>query len=159
MTEMAIQQLLLDAGADDIDQDLVMVDPHGLEVAADWRTLQSPETYLGYRQSTGFAQEDVARLDEPQRLRARPPAAPQPLGAGGDLDRGRGTRRVRTSRAHASPSSSTRATSTSSWDRLAGKRRSRSGSSSTARPRGRADGVDVDADGTRESSTSSARTS
>ena len=64
-TEMAIQQLLLDAGANDIDQDLVMVDPVGLEVAADWRTLQSPETYVGYRQSTGFAQEQVARFDEP----------------------------------------------------------------------------------------------
>jgi hypothetical protein len=42
-----------------------MVEPHGLEVAADWRTLQSPETYVGYRQSTGFAQQDVASYDEP----------------------------------------------------------------------------------------------
>jgi thiol-disulfide isomerase/thioredoxin len=65
MTEMVIQQLLPDAGAELIDRDLVMVEPRGLEVAADWRTLQSPETYLGYRQSTGFAQDDVARLDEP----------------------------------------------------------------------------------------------
>jgi thiol-disulfide isomerase/thioredoxin len=64
-TEMVIQQLLLDAGADGIDQDLVMIEPRGLEVAADWRTLQSPETYVGYRQSTGFASEDVARLDAP----------------------------------------------------------------------------------------------
>ena len=66
MTEMVIQQLLLDAGADGIDQDLVMVEPRGLEVAADWRTLQSPETYVGYNQSTGFAQEVVARFDEPR---------------------------------------------------------------------------------------------
>jgi thiol-disulfide isomerase/thioredoxin len=65
MTEMVIQQLLLDTGARGIDQDLVMVEPHGLEASADWRTLQSPETYLGYRQTTGFAQEDVARFDEP----------------------------------------------------------------------------------------------
>jgi hypothetical protein len=65
MTEMVIQQLLLDAGADGIDQDLVMVESSGLEVAADWRTLQSPETYVGYNQSTGFAQEGVARFDEP----------------------------------------------------------------------------------------------
>jgi hypothetical protein len=62
---MVIQQLLLDAGAHDIDQGLVMVEPCGLEVAADWRTLQSPETYLGYGQSTGFASEDVAAFDEP----------------------------------------------------------------------------------------------
>ncbi|HYI66483.1 MAG TPA: hypothetical protein VEW95_06140 [Candidatus Limnocylindrales bacterium] len=65
MTEMVIQQLLLDAGADGIDQDLVAVEPRGLEVAADWQTLQSPETYLGHRQSVGFASEDVARFDEP----------------------------------------------------------------------------------------------
>ena len=65
MTEMVIQQLLLDAGAGGIDQDLVTVEPRGLEVAADWRTLQSPETYLGYRQSTAFASQDVARLDAP----------------------------------------------------------------------------------------------
>jgi thiol-disulfide isomerase/thioredoxin len=63
MTEMVIQQLLLDAGGEGIDQDMVMVDPRGLEVAADWRTLQSPETYLGYGQSTGFAQDSVAKFD------------------------------------------------------------------------------------------------
>ncbi|MFL5757428.1 MAG: thioredoxin [Chloroflexota bacterium] len=68
--EMAIQQLLLDAGAEGLDRDLVMVEPDGLEVAADWRTLQSPETYLGYRQASGFAQEDVARLDAPSAYEA-----------------------------------------------------------------------------------------
>ena len=64
-TEMVIQQLLMDTDVDDLDQDLVEVKPRGLEVAADWRTLQSPETYVGYGQSTGFASEDVAAFDEP----------------------------------------------------------------------------------------------
>jgi thiol-disulfide isomerase/thioredoxin len=64
-SEMAIQQLLLAAGAEGLDRDLVMVEPNGLEVAADWRTLQSPESYLGYRQASGFAQEGVARFDAP----------------------------------------------------------------------------------------------
>ena len=64
-TEMVIQQLLMDAGTEGVDQDLVMVDPTGLEVAADWRTQQSPETYVGYGQSTGFAQGSVARFDQP----------------------------------------------------------------------------------------------
>src|SRR5687767_2563019 len=64
-TEMVIQQLLMDVGVEDIDQDLVAVDPRGLEVAANWRTLQSPETYVGYGQSTGFAPTDVAAFDEP----------------------------------------------------------------------------------------------
>jgi thiol-disulfide isomerase/thioredoxin len=70
MTEMVIQQLLVEAGAEGLDQDLVDVDPQGLEVAADWRTLQSPETYAGYGQSSGFAQEDVARYDEPHGYEA-----------------------------------------------------------------------------------------
>jgi thiol-disulfide isomerase/thioredoxin len=65
MAEMIIQQLLIDAGAAGVDLDLVEVEPHGLEVAADWRTLRSPETYLGYRQSTGFASGDVAAFDQP----------------------------------------------------------------------------------------------
>jgi thiol-disulfide isomerase/thioredoxin len=64
-TEMVIQQLLMDAGAEGFDQDLVMVDPVGLELSADWRTVQSGEAYTGYRQSTGFTQQDVARFDAP----------------------------------------------------------------------------------------------
>jgi thiol-disulfide isomerase/thioredoxin len=66
-TEMAVQQLLMEAGADGIGQDLVAVEPHGLEVAADWSTLGSPETYLGYGQATGFASANDATFDEPHR--------------------------------------------------------------------------------------------
>jgi thiol-disulfide isomerase/thioredoxin len=71
MAEMVVQQLLLDAGAQDIDQDLVEVEPRGLEVAADFRTLRSPETYVGYGQATGFASEDVAAFDKPYVYGAR----------------------------------------------------------------------------------------
>ena len=87
MTEMVIQQLLMDAGAHDVDQDLVMVEPEGLEVAADWRTLQSPETYVGYGQSSGFASEPDAAFDQPHVVLA-PAVAPQPVGARRDVDRG-----------------------------------------------------------------------
>ena len=111
MTEMVIQQLLLDAGAEDVDQDLVMVEPRGLEVAADWRTLQSPETYLGYGQSTGFAQEDVAASTSPHATPRRAAAA-QPWALSG-TGRSPGTPRSRTSPAGGSRSGSTRATSTS----------------------------------------------
>lgn len=65
MTEMAIQQLLVEAGAEGIEPDLTTVDPRGLEVPADWRTLRSPETYLGYGRSSGFASPERERLDEP----------------------------------------------------------------------------------------------
>jgi hypothetical protein len=65
MTEMVIQQLLHDAGATGLDLDLVSVEPQGLEVAADWRNIRTPESYLGYRQANAFAQDDVARFDQP----------------------------------------------------------------------------------------------
>ena len=74
MNEMVIQQLLADGGAADIDRNLVSVDPQGFEVAADWETLRTPETYLSYGRSAGFASPDDPRLEphvypEPSRLR------------------------------------------------------------------------------------------
>ncbi len=73
MSEMVIQQLLADGGAADIDRDLVSVEPEGFEVAADWETLRTPETYLSYGRSAGFASPDDLRLEphtypEPSRL-------------------------------------------------------------------------------------------
>ncbi|TXN28999.1 thioredoxin [Lacisediminihabitans profunda] len=63
ITEMAIQQLLLEAGMPPVDLDLASVEPVGLEVAADWASLRSPETYLGYGQSNGFASADPQFYD------------------------------------------------------------------------------------------------
>ena len=63
MTEMVIQQLLNDAGADGIDGELVRVEPRGFELDADWQNLRSPETYLGYGRTTGFASPDDLRFD------------------------------------------------------------------------------------------------
>jgi len=77
-TEMVIQRLLLDAGARDLDLDLVEVDPRGLEVAADWKALRSPETYLGYLQGSGFASDGVAAFDLPHEYA---PARSLPLNA------------------------------------------------------------------------------
>ena len=80
-----------------------MVEPRGLEVAADWRTLQSPETYVGYAQSSGFAQEEGAVMggvglekwvQQGHRLR-RPPHRRQHAGAvelGGGVHGQRGMR-------------------------------------------------------------------
>jgi thiol-disulfide isomerase/thioredoxin len=72
-TEMAIQQLLAEAGGA-AGTDLVSVEPRGLEVAADWATLRTPETYLGYARSAGSVSEDsrlfddVAVYEAPDRL-------------------------------------------------------------------------------------------
>jgi thiol-disulfide isomerase/thioredoxin len=63
--EMITQQLLVEAGAEGIGQDLVVVEAHGAEVAADWDSLWSPENYLGYERSENFASPDGAVLDTP----------------------------------------------------------------------------------------------
>lgn len=72
MTEMVIQELLLDAGAADVPRDLVMPEPRGLEVAADRRNLASPESYLGYAQARGFASASTIAVDQPRSYAAHP---------------------------------------------------------------------------------------
>ncbi len=54
-SEKIIQQLLTEAGSKDVSNELVKVDPTGLEVAADWNNLQTPETYVGYDRTENFA--------------------------------------------------------------------------------------------------------
>ena len=54
-SERVIQQLLAEAGSDDVEENLVAVEPDGVYLAADWETLGSPETYVGYARATGFA--------------------------------------------------------------------------------------------------------
>ena len=65
MTEMVVQQLLLEAGAEGVDPNLVSVEPMGFEGAADWGTLRTPETYVAYGRSAGFASPERARFNEP----------------------------------------------------------------------------------------------
>ena len=65
MSEMIIQQLLADAGSTGLTEDLVAVQPQGTEVAADWSTLESPESYLGYEQGDRLASPGGALPDEP----------------------------------------------------------------------------------------------
>lgn len=72
MTEMAVQQLLMAAGARDVAAGPAQPEAQGLEVAADWADLRSPETYLGYGQSAGFASEDAAQYDRRHRYAVHP---------------------------------------------------------------------------------------
>jgi thiol-disulfide isomerase/thioredoxin len=64
--EWVLQRLLREAGAENIGDDLVSVSPDGFEAQADWTTLRSPETYLGYEQAQSLASPDGVAFDEPR---------------------------------------------------------------------------------------------
>ena len=74
-SEKVIQQLLAEAGANSIGDELVSVDGRGAEAAADWEDLKSPEDYVGYERSENFVSRDGAILGKrhvyaaPARLR------------------------------------------------------------------------------------------
>ena len=63
-TEMAIQRLLAESGAD-VGHDLVSVDLRPVEVPADWNTLRTPENYTGYARTEGFSSPDGVVPDKP----------------------------------------------------------------------------------------------
>jgi thiol-disulfide isomerase/thioredoxin len=62
-SETIIQQLLAEAGTGDISRELVSVDARGVQAAADWGSLKSPETYLGYERAENFASPGGAARD------------------------------------------------------------------------------------------------
>jgi thiol-disulfide isomerase/thioredoxin len=74
-SEMIIQQLLTEAGLDGMGEGLVAVDTNGVEAAADWDSLWSPENYLGFARTENFSSPNGAVLDTrhvyaaPARLR------------------------------------------------------------------------------------------
>ena len=64
-SERVIQQALGEAGASGFSRELVTVDAHGLEVPADWSTVESGETYLGTEQAEHFVRNAAGlRLNE-----------------------------------------------------------------------------------------------
>ena len=52
--ERILQQVLTEAGAQGVGRDLVTVDARGIEAAADWDNLRSPENYLNSERTEGF---------------------------------------------------------------------------------------------------------
>jgi len=62
--ERVVQQLLREAGSDDVADDLVSVADEGFQAQADWSNLRSPETYLGSEQGQNFASPGPPALDE-----------------------------------------------------------------------------------------------
>jgi thiol-disulfide isomerase/thioredoxin len=65
-SEMIIQRLLTEAGASGIADGLVSVDGRGIEAAADWSGLKSPENYLGFERTENFASAGAAVLEKPR---------------------------------------------------------------------------------------------
>jgi thiol-disulfide isomerase/thioredoxin len=72
--ERIVQQLLREAGRDSVGDDLVSVSDDGFEAQADWATLESPETYVGYQQGRNFASPGGVTVDEPRTY-----SVPDPL--------------------------------------------------------------------------------
>ena len=66
LTEMMLQHLLAEAGIGGFDDDLVSVDAQGEEVAADWDSLKSLETYVGFERTEHFASPGDAVVDQPR---------------------------------------------------------------------------------------------
>jgi thiol-disulfide isomerase/thioredoxin len=61
-SEMAIQKLLAETSARADDQGLVSVTATGFELPADWRSLRSPEIYLGHDRTENFSSPGGAAL-------------------------------------------------------------------------------------------------
>ena len=65
-SEMIIQALLAEAGADVRGREPVSVEGRGLEAAPDWASLKTPETYVGYARTENFASPGGAVADRPR---------------------------------------------------------------------------------------------
>jgi thiol-disulfide isomerase/thioredoxin len=70
-SEAAIQRLLAEAGVAGPRDGVVSAAAGGVEVAADWENLKSPETYVGYGRAQNFASRGGAHADR-RRLYAAP---------------------------------------------------------------------------------------
>ena len=88
-SERAIQRLLKEAGASGVSDGVVSVDGSGFEAAADWSSLRSPETYVGYDRAQNFASRDTARLDQRRTYRAPSRLALNQWSLAGDWTMGR----------------------------------------------------------------------
>jgi len=87
-SERVIQQLLSESGANSVGQELVDVEAHGVEIAADWDNLKSPENYLGYDRTQNFASPGVV-LNNPHIYNAPTPLQRNHWALSGDWTIGR----------------------------------------------------------------------
>jgi thiol-disulfide isomerase/thioredoxin len=72
--ELVIQQLLAEIGNSSVASGFASVDARGAEAPANWNSLRSPETYLGYERSESFASPGGVATNKSHNY-----AAPAPL--------------------------------------------------------------------------------
>jgi hypothetical protein len=70
-SERVLQMLLAESGVD-VDLALVRIEPYGVELPADWDSLRSPENYVGYERTQGFASPGGIVQDERHTYTAPP---------------------------------------------------------------------------------------
>ncbi len=87
--ELQIQQLLNKASGKDIPATTVTPQLDGAEAAADWENLQSPENFLGYNRTEGFASPGGIVADKSKIYTAPPIIETKSMGAIGSVDDGR----------------------------------------------------------------------
>jgi len=63
-SETIIQRLLAEAGNTGLGREVVSIEPRGVEAGADWDSLRSPETYVGYQLTENFASPGGAAKGE-----------------------------------------------------------------------------------------------
>jgi thiol-disulfide isomerase/thioredoxin len=71
-SERAIQRTLKEAGVSGVGDGVVSANGSGVEAAADWTNLRSPETYVGSARMENFASLDAARVGQARTY--RPPS-------------------------------------------------------------------------------------
>ncbi len=64
-SERAIQQLLDEAGARNVGDQLTPVEGRGIEAAADWADSRAPENYVGFERTQNFASPGGIVADQP----------------------------------------------------------------------------------------------
>jgi len=82
--ERGIQQLLREAGVEGVEDDLVSVEPEGVEAQADWTNVRSSETYLGYAQGQGFASRSGEAFGAPAAYEVPETVMPNQWALGGE---------------------------------------------------------------------------
>ena len=71
-TERMIQQLLAERGNASVGRDLVAAEGKGVEAAADWASLRSPENYVGVERTESFASPGGPLVGMPRTYAAPP---------------------------------------------------------------------------------------